>query len=582
MTEAERIQSIKNNGGRHLQNFKEQNITYAMCLTAVELDGTAFYMVPEQFRTEEIYKLACKTYGSILHAVPNEYMSKEICEYAVSSDGLAVEYVPEKFKTREMFLLAARNNPLVMQKMPVEYLDAEFCIAVVEKYGNTAISSLPKTHKNGQFYVLLLEKKPDLLWYIPKTGHTAIVCKTAIKAMGYASTADAVKDNPSLLSQLHTSLYDYDTCYTFASSEFFDKATQGDSHGYNTDSDSEKGMLYLQQKYEDHYSLKHILRWEDVCLMVVGRLPETIRYISSKILTYEMCLIAVKKSHRAFYHVPDEFKTEEICLLAFEKEPHHLERFPKEIITYDLCLEGVRRSGYLLRRIPREFVTYETCIEAVKRQGHILENVPEELLDEEMCLTGLRNLQGLGYAILGKIPEKNRTYSVCLQAVSVDSGSFEYVPDEHKTYELCLAAAQHSGSSVKNLPEEYYSEELCLAIVQHSSANFDTIPKNKLTEKVCLLAISHGSRYGGTILSKIPHELITQEMCDKAIEKSIWSLEGVPEKFVTKEILMHVAAVAPGRLSDNFPERFRTKEFISEIVSRYPSAERYVCGFLNK
>ena len=166
--------------------------------------------------------------------------------------------------------------------------------------------------------------------------------------------------------------------------------------------------------------------------------------------------------------------------------------------------------------------------------------------------------------------------------MSVDSGSFEYVPDEHKTYELCLAAAQHSGSSVKNLPEEYYSEELCLAIVQHSSANFDTIPKNKLTEKVCLLAISHGSRYGGTILSKIPHELITQEMCDKAIEKSIWSLEGVPEKFVTKEILMHVAAVAPGRLSDNFPERFRTKEFISEIVSRYPSAERYVCGFLNK
>ena len=576
MTEAERIQSIKNNGGRHLQNFKEQNITYAMCLTAVELDGTAFYMVPEQFRTEEIYKLACKTYGSILHAVPNEYMSKEICEYAVSSDGLAVEYVPEKFKTREMFLLAARNNPLVMQKMPVEYLDAEFCIAVVEKYGNTAISSLPKTHKNGQFYVLLVEKKPDLLWYIPKTGHTAIVCKTAIKAMGYASTADAVKDNPSLLSQLHTSLYDYDTCYTFASSEFFDKATQGDSHGYNTDSDSEKGMLYLQQKYEDHYSLKHILRWEDVCLMVVGRLPETIRYISSKILTYEMCLIAVKKSHRAFYHVPDEFKTEEICLLAFEKEPHHLERFPKNLITYELCLAGVKRSGYLLREIPSEFVTYETCMEAVKRQGHILGDVPESLLDEEMCLIALQNMNGLGFGILKRIPERLRTYSVCLAAVQTDSGSFDYVPDEHKTYELCYAAVKKSSFGIENIPDEYFTEELCLALVAHSAVDFKIIPKNKLTEKVCLKAISHGSRYAGTVLEQIPREIVTQEMCDIAVAKSVWSLEWVPDEFVTKEMLVRVAAIAPGRLSDNFPERFRTKEFISELVEAFPGSKNYI------
>ena len=38
--------------------------------------------------------------------------------------------------------------------------------------------------------------------------------------------------------------------------------------------------------------------------------------------------------------------------------------------------------------------------------------------------------------------------------------------------------------------------------------------------------------------------------------------------------------IAPGRLSDNLPKRFRTEEFISEIVSRYPSAERYVREYL--
>lgn len=44
MTEAERIQSIVKNGGRHLMTFKEKNITYSMCLAAVKNDGTAIHL----------------------------------------------------------------------------------------------------------------------------------------------------------------------------------------------------------------------------------------------------------------------------------------------------------------------------------------------------------------------------------------------------------------------------------------------------------------------------------------------------------------------------------------------------------
>ena len=458
MTESERIQSIKNNGGRHLQDFKEQNITYAMCLVAVELDGTAFYMVPKQFRNEEIYKLACKTHGSILHAVPPDFISKGICECAVSSDGLAIEYVPEEFKTREMFLLAAKNNPLVMQKMPIEYLDADFCIAVVEKYGNSAISSLPKTHKNGKFYVLLVEKKPDLLWHIPKNGHAAAVCKTAIKAMGYSTTADAVKDNPELLSQLHTSLYDHDTCLAFAQSKFLKDETSKNTHGFNTDSDYVHGLVYLRDRYEEHYSLKHILRWPDVCEIVIEQLPSCIRYVKEDVLTYEMCLTAIKKCGRFFSDVPMKFRSKELCLIAFEYDPHNIEEFPEEHLSYDLYLQAVSRSGYILKNTPKQYLTRELCFAAVSNVGHQIKNVPIEFLDEELCLAALYNLNGLGYGILGDIPEEHRTYQVCLAAVQVDSGSFKYVPEKHKTYALCLEAAEKT-TSAKNLPEEFYTEE---------------------------------------------------------------------------------------------------------------------------
>ena len=119
-----------------------------------------------------------------------------------------------------------------------------------------------------------------------------------------------------------------------------------------------------------------------------------------------------------------------------------------------------------------------------------------------------------------------------------------------------------------------------MALVEQSAVDFKIIPKEKLTEQVCLLAISHGDRYAGTVLQDVPYELITQEMCNKAVEKSVWSLEAVPEEFVTREMLLHVAAIAPGRLSDNFPDKFKCEEFIREVITLHPGAENYVKRFL--
>lgn len=80
MTEEEkRIESIRDYGGRHLQNFKDKNITYSMCLTAVSLDGTALEMVPERFLTAEIYSAACKATGKMLRAIPKAFVTEEIC-----------------------------------------------------------------------------------------------------------------------------------------------------------------------------------------------------------------------------------------------------------------------------------------------------------------------------------------------------------------------------------------------------------------------------------------------------------------------------------------------------------------------
>lgn len=577
---AKRIESIQRNGGRHLQAFKIENITYEMCIVAVEMDGTAIHFVPDHLKTEEIYKIACKSYGVILGKVPKEYVSKEMCESAVSSDIRALDDVPDEYKTHDFFLTVARKNPVVMQKMPEEYLSADFCIDVIKNYGNKAISSLPKTYKNGKFYLPLVEAVPDLIWEIPTSGHTAAVSKAVIRGMGYPSTAVAIQDNPELLSQLHTSLYDHETCLAFVQSTFFMKIVNRKLPECKENSDYVRELLDVQNNVENHCSLKHILRWKDVCEIIVAYLPGCIRYIKEDVLTYEMCLTAIKKCGRFFPDVPKKFRTKELCLIAFEYEPHNIEEFPEEHISYDLYLNAVSRSGYILQKTPARFLTHELCLAAVKSTGHQVKYVPKEILDEEICLAALQNLKHLGFGILGDIPVSLRTYQVCLAAVQADAGSFKFVPEEHKSYELCLAATKQHSFGLSGIPKEFFTEELCLALVERSAVDFKIIPKEKLTERVCLLAISHGDRYVGTILEDVPHELITQDMCNKAVAKSVWSLGAVPEKYVTREMLLYVAGVAPGRLSDNFPEQFRSEAFINEIMQLHPGAANYVKRYL--
>lgn len=577
--EEKRIESIRRNGGRHLQNFKEENITYAMCLAAVEDDGFAIRFVPQQFRTKEMYMIACKSYGDILSSVPKEYLSKELCERAISSAGCAIKYVPDELKTREMFLRAIKKEPGVLEIVPIEYLDIDFCVEVYST-GRLLISCLPKTLKNGKFYIPLVEAKPEILRALPKKDHTVGVCKAAIRGMGYNSTADAVRSNPELLEQLHTSLYDHETCLAFVQSPYFAEKTRCNREDFNTALEHGRRLLELQSGYESRYSLKHMLQWADVCEIVVSHLPGCIRLIDEDILTYEMCLTAVKKSGKYFPDVPVKFRSKEVCLLGFEYEPHSIKYFPEEHLSYDLYLQAVRRSGYILEETPKKYLTYELCLTAVKQKGAQVEYVPEELLDENLCLAALQNLNGHGFGILNKIPHALRTYSVCLAAVQADHGSFGYVPEEYKTYELCLAAVKKNAFKLEGIPEDYFTEELCQAMLTYSVRNFSIIPKPKLTETICLLAVSHADRLSNTVLAQIPRELITQEICNKAVETTVLSLKDVPEVFVTKEILFHVASKAPGVLTENFPDKFKNEEFIFELIDAFPDARRYVMRYL--
>jgi hypothetical protein len=76
---------------------------YKKCLART---SNILHYVPREFRTEEICRIAVEKFGGALLDVPRELKTAEICRIAVTSYGPALKYVPRELKTYDLCRLA--------------------------------------------------------------------------------------------------------------------------------------------------------------------------------------------------------------------------------------------------------------------------------------------------------------------------------------------------------------------------------------------------------------------------------------------------------------------------------------------
>lgn len=70
------------------------------------------------------------------------------------------------------------------------------------------------------------------------------------------------------------------------------------------------------------------------------------------------------------------------------------------------------------------------------------------------------------------VPEKYRTYGICLQAVRSNGTMLKYVPEKYKTYEICSLAVQFNGHALHYVPDEHKTQELCMRAVKTSGVKY--------------------------------------------------------------------------------------------------------------
>lgn len=455
MNEQERIESIKWNGGAHLKNFKKENITYGMCLAAVENTGSALQYVPEEFRDKKIYTEACRTYGLALASVPEGMKTKEMYELAVKQNGTALQFVPEVSITADLCRYAALSCPEAFTYIPKAYITAELVLESLKAQskpkwdyaasknvmtsGLESFNRLPVSVRDNDMCLALVSLEPALIWELPKKNRTAKVCKAAVKSFGYDTVEEAVLAEPRLISRMHASLCTEPVSLAFVNSDYFTDAVRfnrdpapGEKRGMKA-SIIGGGNFFLNG---DEFPLKNILRWRSAAGIAVRKCWQMLQYVPKEDRDMNLCMEAVKADAYSIMFVPDKCRTKELCLMAYEKDPHiSIEYMPIEYITDEMCYKLIKDIDTSLMAIPDARKTKEICLAAVRKNPSQVNYVPEDILDDEIAITAIE-----GGAALYYIPESRRSYEVYLAAVKADSDALRNVPDKYKTDELLQIA----------------------------------------------------------------------------------------------------------------------------------------------
>lgn len=615
MTEQERIESIKN-GKARLASFKKENITYAMCLAAVEKDGTSIYAVPEEFKTKEVYQIAAQTYSKVVRFMPEKYRTKKVWEDVVKNDWLMLSEVPEKWISEKLCLDAICQEAQAFQLVPENMMTAAFCVKAIERTGNPEIiQSLPEKKKNTTFYMELLDIYPKVFSIIPKKYRTATVCKKAIEKLKIKSVSEEVRKDPFFFALLHPALYDHDTCMTFVQSKQFSQIRTS-SFAINDGTISDNGFIIPLERFlqfpdvakiavshwigyfayvpvkamtpelckmaveKNAMMLEYVpdyLKSEELCEIAVRGNGKAVRYIPKKNLTSQLCKLAVENDSGSIWFVPDELRTKDLLELAFANNPQCIELFPDEYKTENLCMQAVSSDGKLLKSVPETQRTYDICY-AAAIHGSGMDYIPENLIDRKIALAIIESGNFIVHDSIPLLFTKVPDSEIYLAAVKKKGESLKYVPEESKTYEMCLAAMHSTLSAVFYVPDDMFSDEIRSIYAKNwvPWVGKMDMPEKQQTSQMWLEIFNRHDCCVHYVLRQVPKDLLNQEMCDVMVRSSYPMYREIPEEFISEDMIIYMAKTNPGQLRSRFPDRLKTETFCKKLIEINPAVKEYI------
>lgn len=226
-------------------------------------------------------------------------------------------------------------------------------------------------------------------------------------------------------------------------------------------------------------------------------------------------------------------------LRSVSKNEQTLEMIQDAIVNY-----AANCKRPILGVVSKKLLTKELCWTAFQEDKRNFVFISKKFVDEEMCF------QAVGYCgrYLSCVPQEYITPELCVTAVSNMGSSLEYVPEEFKTTELCIKALNNSDKDHNKYAIEFIPAKVMRKIgrktaneisIKQNPYSIQSIPSKYMTSELVELAISgmEKSTHEASIIQYIPKRLLTESLICKAIELNPRSINDIPEKLLTVELL---------------------------------------------
>ncbi len=180
-----------------------------------------------------------------------------------------------------------------------------------------------------------------------------------------------------------------------------------------------------------------------------------------------------------------------------------------------------------------------------------LDKIPPDQFTNDICIKRLKTIAEQEGGECGEefalIPKEKLNEELCMVAVQLNEYSHEIlleaIPDAFKTEKFWLSALAHRPEYLEHLPHQHHSLEL-----------YEELLANK-----------------PSLIEYCKPDLLTQDLCDRAVNLRSFNLKYIPNKFKTPDMCETIFAQSPGFIAF-FPPQEITEERLQTVLERNPKA----------
>lgn len=229
----------------------------------------------------------------------------------------------------------------------------------------------------------------------------------------------------------------------------------------------------------------------ELCIKAIKSSPKCIQYIDN--LTEEMCIELINANKDVFEYINKP--TRSMCTLALMLDGMFIKYIKDIMIDKNLCELAFNNTKEAFPYIPEKYRSYEMCLDAVRYDGTYLEDIPDKYFVDEIMIEAVKRTPGA----IKKI--KNPPTKICVEAINRDPAIVKVLDpvtikkyfrvnnnySDPKVLDTIYKMLDSDPTVFELIPNPSYN--ICLKAVEVDGFNIDYVSEIFQIEELCLKAL---------------------------------------------------------------------------------------------